>query len=62
MGDHLILQKVEFLYGHLFQIDLLNETKNKSNRVFIEKDELYAMLENAQNDASKTEQNKESEE
>ncbi len=47
MGDHIVIKKVHFLYGHKFQIELLNETKNKTDVVFVEKDELYAMLENA---------------
>ena len=47
MGDHILIKKVYFLYGHLFRIELLNETKNKTDMMFIEKDELYAMLENA---------------
>lgn len=50
MGDKITIKKVEFLYGHLFQIDLLNETKNKTDRMFIEKEELYKMLEKAEND------------
>ena len=47
MGDHIVNKKIHFLYGHLFQIELLNETKNKTDTMFVEKDELYGMLENA---------------
>ena len=47
MGDHIVIKKVHFLYGHKFQIELLNETKNKIDVVFVEKDELYALIENA---------------
>lgn len=51
MGDHIVIKKICFLYGHLFRIELLNETKNKTDVAFIEKDELYAMFEKAEKES-----------
>ena len=47
MGDNIIIEKIEFLYGRLFQIDLYNETKKEHYRVFSEKDELENLLKKA---------------
>ena len=47
MGDNIIIEKIEFLYGRLFQIDLYNETKKEHYRVFSEKEELENLLEKA---------------
>lgn len=47
MGDHVVVKKVDFLGGHKFRIELFNETQNKTEMVFIDKDELYSMLEKA---------------
>ena len=44
MGDKIVIEKIEFLYGRLFQIDLHNESKDEYFRVFVDKDELYKML------------------
>lgn len=52
MGDKISIKKVK-LYGNLFQIDLLNETKNKTDRMFVEKEELYKMLENAEEESER---------
>lgn len=47
MGDKIVISKIEFLYGRLFQIDLHNESKNEYYRIFAEKEELYNMLNSA---------------
>lgn len=44
MGDEVIIKTVEFIYGHLYQIDLYNETKKEWYRVFVEEKELNEML------------------
>lgn len=44
MGDNIVIKAVEFLYGHLWQIDLYNETKKEYYRVFSENDELIFMM------------------
>jgi hypothetical protein len=44
MGDKVVITKIEFLYGRLFQIDLHNESKDEHYRFFVDKDELYKML------------------
>ena len=44
MGDKIIIKEVEFLYGHLWQIDLYNETKKEWYRTFIEEKELTEIL------------------
>lgn len=38
MGDKIIVLEIALLYGHLYQIDYLNETKGYTGRMFIEKD------------------------
>lgn len=45
MGDRVVIKSVEFLYGHLWQIDLYNETKNEYYRTFIENEKLRDMME-----------------
>ena len=47
MGDRVIIKNIEFLYGHLWQIDLYNETKNEHNRTFVENEELGNKMEEA---------------
>ena len=47
MGDKVVISNIEFLYGRLFQIDLLNESKNEYYRIFAEKEELDNMLNSA---------------
>lgn len=47
MGDKVVISKIEFLYGRLFQMDLHNESKDEYYRIFAEKDELYKMLNSA---------------
>lgn len=47
MGDKIVISKIEFLYGRLFQIDLHNESKNEYYRIFAEKEEFYNMLNSA---------------
>lgn len=54
MGDHIVVKKVDFLGGHKFRIELFNETQNKTEMVFIDKDELYLMLEKAMKQGSDT--------
>ena len=44
MGDRIVIEKIEFLYGHLFQIDLYNETKCEYYRTFCEMDELFKLI------------------
>jgi hypothetical protein len=36
MGDEVVIERIEFLYGHLWQIDLYNKTKNEHYRAFCE--------------------------
>ena len=40
MGDNIRIEKIEFLYGNLYQIDLFNETKQEWCRTFIDEVEL----------------------
>ena len=47
MGDRIVIEAIEYLYGHLWQIDLYNETKKEYYRVFAENDELISMMEKA---------------
>ena len=49
MGDKIVIKKVEFLYGHLFQIDLYNETKDEYYRTFIDEHDLQFILQKAKN-------------
>lgn len=49
MGDKIIIKKIEFLYGHLFQIDLYNETKDEYYRTFIDEYDLQLKLQMAKN-------------
>ena len=44
MGDSIRLKEIEFLYGFLFQIDIVNETKNEEYRVFCEIDKFFELL------------------
>lgn len=37
MGDIIRVEKITLLYGHLYQIDYYNETKDYYGRLFIEK-------------------------
>lgn len=46
MGDKVIVERVELIYGHLYQIDLYNETRNEHFRTFIEKEEFESMADN----------------
>ena len=41
------IEKIEFLYGRLWQIDLWNDTKKESYRFFVEETELTKLLANA---------------
>ena len=38
MGDRIVVKQIKLVYGHLYQIDLYNETKDQYYRVFIEKE------------------------
>lgn len=40
MGDIIKLKKITLLYGHLYQIDYYNETKDYHGRMFIEKEQI----------------------
>lgn len=40
MGDIIKLKKITLLYGHLYQIDYYNETKDYYGRMFIEKKQI----------------------
>ena len=44
MGDRIVVKQIKLIYGHLYQIDLYNETKDQHYRVFIEKE----MIDNAE--------------
>lgn len=44
MGDRIVIEEIEFLYGHLFQIDLYNETKCEYYRAFCEIDEFFKLI------------------
>lgn len=47
MGDKVKIKEVQFIYGHLWQIDLYNETKKEYYRVFVEEKDLEKMLKEA---------------
>lgn len=47
MGDRIEIEKIEFLYGRLWQIDLYNVTKKEYYRFFVEETELTELLANA---------------
>ena len=47
MGDNIRIEKIEFLYGNLYQIDLFNETKQEWYRTFIDEVELMKKISNA---------------
>lgn len=49
MGDHIIIKKIEFLYGYLWQFDLYNETKDEHIRFFCRENELQEKLQEAKN-------------
>lgn len=49
MGDHIIIKKIEFLYGYLWQFDLYNETKDDHIRFFCRENELQEKLQEAKN-------------
>ena len=38
MGDRIVAKQIKLIYGHLYQIDLYNETQDQYYRVFIEKE------------------------
>lgn len=40
MGDIIKLKKITLLYGHLYQIDYYNGTKDYHGRMFIEKEQI----------------------
>lgn len=40
MSDIIKLKKITLLYGHLYQIDYYNETKDYHGRMFIEKEQI----------------------
>lgn len=44
MGPSIIITDIEFHYGHLIQIDFLNESTNETGRLFIEATEFFKML------------------
>lgn len=44
MGDRIVANQIKLIYGHLYQIDLYNETQDQYYRVFIEKE----MIDNAE--------------
>lgn len=57
MGDSVVIEKIDFLYGHLWQIDLYNETKNEHYRVFCENQkfemmQIQAKLKGCENESS----------
>lgn len=47
MGDKIKIEKIVLLYGHLYQIDYYNETKDYHGRLFVEK----AQVESAEEEA-----------
>ena len=44
MGDRIVIEDIRFLYGHLFQIDLYNETKCEYYRTFCEIGEFFKLI------------------
>lgn len=44
MGDRIEIKEIRFLYGHLFQIDIYNETKNEEYSVFCEIENFFGLL------------------
>lgn len=40
MGDKIIVENIVLIYGHLYQIDIYNETKDLHQRIFIEKEKI----------------------
>lgn len=48
MGDHIEIKAIGMTSKDTFAIDLFNETKNSGDRIFVKKDELYKMLEEAE--------------
>jgi hypothetical protein len=52
MGDRVEIEKVQFIYGHLWQIDLYNETKKEKYRVFVEEKDLEKILKEAKENAN----------
>lgn len=45
MGDKITVEQIEFIYGHLFQIDYYNETKDYHGRMFIDVNEIKTAFE-----------------
>lgn len=43
MGDKITVLEVTLLYGHLYQIDYINETKGYRGRMFVEKDKFSSV-------------------
>lgn len=47
MGDIVKIEKIEFIYNYLWQIDLYNESKKEHYRMFVEEKDLEIMLKKA---------------
>ena len=48
MRDEIKIERIEVVYRNLYQIDIRNETTSKSERVFIEKDDLQSLISDAE--------------
>ena len=44
MGDKIIIVDMQFLYGYLWQIDLLNENTKEQARMFVNDEELQSKM------------------
>ena len=51
MGDKICLKDLQFLYGHLWQFDIVNESTNQQTRLFIEDTEFKELMRNAKESA-----------
>ena len=53
MGDRIEIEKIEFLYGRLWQIDLYNVTKKEHYRFFVEETQLAQLQSEARQNYAK---------
>jgi hypothetical protein len=47
MGDKILLKDLQFLYGYLWQFDVVNESSNQQIRFFVTETELKETMQRA---------------
>lgn len=40
MGEHITVEEIKLLYGHLYQLDVIRDDTGERFRIFIEKDKI----------------------